>query len=81
MCQCRNKPINNLSNRRIVNSAKELWTRVKGISLETIADELWDELYETYMKLYPNSRGLPSKPELLEIIEKVSNYKQTKIKR
>lgn len=78
-CNCgkrKNQVINNLKIPSYVQMGIDAWNRVKDTKFEDINDEDWVELYSVYWKLYPNSKGQPSKDELLKILEQVQSYKQ-----
>jgi hypothetical protein len=75
-CKKKNQVINNLSIPSYVQLGVDAWNQVKDKKFEEIGDEDWVMLYTTYNKIYPNSKGQPSKQELLEIIEKVQSYKK-----
>jgi succinate dehydrogenase flavin-adding protein (antitoxin of CptAB toxin-antitoxin module) len=77
-CNCKRKHnvINNLSIPSYVQLGIDAWNKVKDKRFEEIMEEDWVELYSTYWKIYPNSKGQPSKEELLQIMEKVQSYKK-----
>jgi len=77
-CNCRGKKqvINNLQVPSYVQLGIDAWNLVKDKRFEDIQDEDWVELYSAYWKIYPNSKGQPSKDELLKIMEQVQSYKK-----
>lgn len=78
-CNCgkrKNQVINNLNIPSYVQLGIDAWDKVKDKKFEELQDEDWVELYSVYWKIYPNSKGQPSRQELLEIIQKVQSYKK-----
>lgn len=75
MCQCKKQVINNLDVPHYVRLAKDVWNRLGSIPFEEITEDQWGELYSIYNQIYPNSKGQPSKEELLGIIHSASQRK------
>lgn len=76
-CNCgKKKVLNNLGIPSYIQMAIDVWNKVSDLSEEQITDDLWMELYMVYGNLYPNSKGQPSKPELLKTIQIATGYKK-----
>ena len=58
-----------------IREAKEIWNRISVVPFSEINEDQWNELYYLYSRLYPNSKGTPSKEELIDIIRSAANYK------
>lgn len=75
MCCGRKYKPNNLDNRIILNEIKSAWTEFSEKPAKDITDADWIYLYEVYNRAYPNSKGIPTKTELLDILSKASQLK------
>lgn len=75
-CKRKNQVINNLQIPSYVQMGIDAWNSVKDKRFEEIQDEDWFVLYESYNRIYPNSKGQPGKEELLQIMEKLQAYKK-----
>ena len=75
MCNCKKNKPNNLDDRIVLNELRDAHNHAitKGVDNFTEAD--WLYLYEVYSKGYPNSNGIPSREDLLNILEKASQLK------
>ena len=77
-CNCgkgKSKPINNLNVPSYVDLAIDIFNEIKDISYENITEDQFNEMYRIYNMIYPNSKGIPDKKELPEIIQKITQYK------
>lgn len=76
-CNCKGKKqvINNLNIPSYVNMAKQYMESIQNIPVEQLDDQQWSEGYHIYSLIFPNSKGLPERPELLTIINNAANYK------
>jgi len=78
MCNCKKKKqvLNNLNIPSYVQMAKDYMSSIYNIPVEQLEDHQWAEAYHIYQNIFPNSKGLPSKEELLKIIDNAANYKK-----
>lgn len=74
-CKRKNQVINNLSVPSYVNMAIAIWNEVKDTPFNEITDDQFAEMYRVYSIIYPNSKGIPSKEEIVPIINKITQYK------
>jgi len=79
-CNCKGKKqvINNLHIPSYIQLAKDFLTSVSGIPVDSLEDHHWSEGYHIYNQIFPNSKGQPSKEELIKIINNASEYKKRK---
>ena len=75
MCNCKKQKANNLDNRILLQEIREVYSKVSETPVESISDGDWIYLYDVYHRAYPNSKGIPEKSELLEILSKASQIK------
>jgi fructosamine-3-kinase len=77
-CNCgkrKNQVINNLRVPAYVDIAIQLWNEIKDIPFEDITEDMFNEMYRVYGIIYPNSRGLPERTEIVKIIHNITQYK------
>lgn len=75
-CHCgKKKVLNNLNVPSYVQMAKEYLTSIGNTPVEQLDDHQLAEGYHIYNSIFPNSKGQPSKEELLTIINNASQYK------
>ena len=75
MCNCKKNVANNLSNRVIISEARDAFNMITNKGQDNLTESDWLYLYEVYSKAYPRSNGQPSRTELIQIIEKISQQK------
>lgn len=75
-CNCgKKKVLNNLNIPSYVQLAKDYMTSIYNTPVEQLEDHQWAEGYHIYQQIFPNSKGLPTKEELIKIIENAANFK------
>lgn len=75
-CNCgKKKVINNLNIPSYVQLAKDYLASIGNTPVEQLEDHQWTEGYHIYNQIFPNSKGQPARPELIEIITRAANYK------
>jgi len=75
-CNCgKKKVLNNLNIPSYVQMAKDYVASIGNTPVEQLEDHQWSEGYHIYQNIFPNSKGLPNKEELLNIIRNAANYK------
>ena len=75
-CNCgKKKVLNNLNSPSYVQLAKDFITSIGNTPHEQLEEHQWSEAYHIYNLIFPNSKGQPSRPELLTIITNASQYK------
>lgn len=77
MCNCKrkNQVVNNLSVPSYVEIAINVWNDIKDTRFEDITEEQFQEMYNVYNMIYPNSKGQPSRSEIIPIINRITQYK------
>jgi hypothetical protein len=79
-CNCKGKKqvINNLNIPSYVQMAKDFMTSIGNTPVGQLEDHQWSEGYHIYNSIFPNSKGLPEKSELITIINNAAQYKSRK---
>jgi len=79
-CNCKKKKqvINNLNIPSYVQLARDFMASIYNTPVESLEDHKLAEAYHIYNSIFPNSKGQPSKAELITIINNAANYKTKK---
>ena len=75
MCNCKKYKPNMLDNREVLSQIREANERILNTGVENLTEEDWVYLYMVYSTAYPNSKGVPTKEDLIKIIANASTLK------
>lgn len=75
MCNCKKYKPNMLDNRDVLKQIREANDLITNKGQENLTDEDWIYLLMVYNQAYPNSKGIPSREDLINIIARASQLK------
>jgi len=75
MCNCKKYKPNMLDNSQVLSQIREANDLINTTGKDNLTEDDWIYLFMVYNQAYPNSKGVPSKEDLINIIASASQLK------